>query len=62
MSWETVAFVALVAAGHATYTTAVFLVGLSIGIAKGRSGAFKRGWESASANQVDRERVASLGD
>jgi hypothetical protein len=60
MSWETVAFIAIVVAGHATYTTAVFLVGLSIGIARGHDKAFRQGWDAASANQVDQARVASL--
>lgn len=60
MTWQLIAFVALVAASCMVYTSAVFILGLAVGVRHGWESGFKSGWESASANQVDQARIATL--
>lgn len=52
MTWDTVAFVALICVGQAVYTAGVFLAGLSIGLARGWSRGFRRGWDAGAGNAV----------
>lgn len=52
MTWDTVAFVALICVGQAVYTAGVFLAGLSIGLARGWSRGFKRGWDAGAGNAI----------
>jgi hypothetical protein len=60
LTWDVVSFVALVVMCHMVYTVAVGLIGFAIGLAKGSRASFKKGWDAASANQVDLARVKTL--